>query len=354
MKFLSQIGRNDLSKEVALVRVDLNVEKIENSLRLKSVIPTIKFLRDRGASVLLLSHRGRPNGIDLGLSLEEYTKYISEKMGEPVDFFRNFSLITDSRLALLENLRFDPREDNNDLSFAKELAGLGTMYVNDAFAVSHRANASISALAGLLPSYAGLLFEKEYSALSKVMNNPPRPLIFIIGGAKTKDKLSVIKYFWDKADAFLLGGGPANTILKAKGVDVQDSLFDASLLEEAKELLKSDKIVTPQDWVVDMRRISDIGPSSIRRFAEYINQAKTIVWSGPLGHFEDPKFKIGSEGVARAISESNAFTVVGGGETTELVMALGLENKISFLSTAGGAMLEFLAGNKLPGVAALE
>jgi 3-phosphoglycerate kinase len=304
--------------------------------------------------VIILSHKGRPKEFDPVLSLAPYAEYISAKIDEKVIFAPDTRKLPEGRVLLLENLRFDPREEQNDPSFAAELAKLGTMYVNDAFAVSHRANTSVSAITKFLPSYAGLLFEKEYSALSKVMDQPDRPLVFVIGGAKIADKLGVIEKFWDKADLFLLGGGPANTVLKAKGVDIQNSIYDENLIDFASRLAASDKVIAPQDWEVGDHRILDIGSSSVRKFSEYISSAKTVVWNGPMGLYEDPRFKAGSLGIARAIVASTAYSIVGGGETTELIASIGLEDKFSFVSTAGGAMLEFLAGKDLPGVAALS
>jgi len=354
MNYLSQLTEKDFSKETVLVRVDLNVERLADSLRLRAIIPTLKFLLERGATIIILSHRGRPAGVDSALTLAPHAAYISEKIGERVEFAPNMDNLPEGRVLLLENLRFDPREEKDDNEFARKLASLGTMYVNDAFAVSHRANASVVAIAGFLPSYAGLLFEKEYNALSKVMAGAEHPLIFVIAGAKIADKLGVIERFWDRADLFLLGGGPANTVLKAKGVDIQNSIYDEGLLDFASKLAGSDKVIVPQDWEVGDHRILDIGPSSLRRFSEYISRAKTVVWNGPMGLYEDPRFKAGSEGVARAIAESGAYSIVGGGETTELVIRLGLENKFSFVSTAGGAMLEFLSGKDLPGIEVLN
>lgn len=354
MRFLSQLNDKDFSGEKVILRVDLNVERVEDSLRLRAIIPTIQFLLERGARVIILSHRGRPKGVEAALSLEPCAKYISEKISQSVAFAQSFESVLDAKIVLVENLRFDEREEKNDRRFAKKISELGTMYVNDALAVSHRANASVVAITEFLPSYAGLLFEKEYRALSGLLEKPAHPLVLVIGGAKVADKLGVIERFWDKADAFLLGGGPANTVLKAKGVDIQNSIYDKDLMDFAAKLAISKKVFAPQDWEVGDRRILDIGPSSVRRFAEQIATAKTVVWNGPLGLYEDPNFRAGSEGVARAIVESGAYSVVGGGETTELIAGLGLEDKFSFVSTAGGAMLEFLAGKVLPGVEALS
>jgi phosphoglycerate kinase len=363
MKLLAKIRRKDLSKEVVLVRVDFNVEPTGDSLRLRSALPTVKYLLDKNARVVLLSHKGRPAGCDESLTLRDAGVEFGRILGRPVQFLTGFDFQNLKReiqksssgtVMLLENLRFNPGEEKNDRGFANQLASLGTMFVNDAFAVSHRANASVAAITEFLPSYAGLRFSEEITILARVMKRPAHPLIIIIGGAKAADKLGMIDYFWEKADWFILGGGPANTVLKAKGVDIQSSIHDADNLEFAKKLARSEKMLTPHDWISGDRKILDIGPSSVRRFGQLIAEAKTIIWNGPMGQFEDPRYRAGSAGIAAAIAKSGAFSVVGGGETVELITELGLEKKFSFLSTGGGAMLQFLAGKKLPGLEALN
>ncbi len=370
MKFISSLKSKNLSKETVLLRVDLNVKNLNDSLRLEAIIPTVKFLLGRDAKVVILSHRGRPQTLegqkvnfDSSLTLSPSIPFLSKNISAPIKFIDNFDFeeikkeIKDApqrSVFMLENLRFLPGEDKNDPGLAKSLASLGTIYINDAFAVSHRKNASVVAIAKYLPSYAGLLFEKEYKALSLITKKPKRPLIFIIGGAKAADKIPVIKSFLKKADAFLLGGAVANTLLKAKGVDVKNSLYDEKLLDLAANLIKNKKIILPKDWETENFQILDISSATIAEFKKHIKKAKTIVWNGPLGLFETPRFRGGSKAIAEAIAESKAYSVVGGGETTQFIKSLDLQNKISFLSTAGGAMLEFLAGQKLPGIEVLK
>ncbi len=366
MKFLSKLKRKDLGHETVLLRVDLNVEKVEDSLRLEASIPTIKWLTERGAKIVLLSHRGRPKiagGTDSTLSLRATIPFLMKQLGQNINFIDTpdlqvaKDLIAEAPIGsinMLENLRFHADEEANDNKFAKQLAALGTMYVNDAFAVSHRKNASVVAISRYLPSYAGLLFEKEYATLSGILKKPAHPLIFIIGGAKTADKVPVIKNFLKIADCFLLGGGAGNTALVADGVDIKTSIYDPALIGFMKKILKSGKLELITDWLGEDEKILDIGLKTIDKFTARIKTAKTIVWNGPLGLFENPKFAAGSIAIAKAIAESNAFSIVGGGETTQLILSLGLQDKFSFLSTAGGAMLKFLAGKKLPGIEALN
>ncbi len=363
MKFLSSIKKKSLEKETVLLRVDFNVEKFENSLRFETAIPTIEWLLAHNAKIVLLSHRGRPNGIEKNLSLASLIPFLSKRLSRQINFIDNFNFedakafikATESgALFMLENLRFNAEEEANDYQFAKKLTSLGTMFVNDAIAVSHRKNASIVAITKYLPSYAGLLFEKEFKALNNLIKKPARPLVLIIGGAKTSDKTPIIKKFIKKADLFLLGGGVGNTALLSIGIDIKNSISDPTQINFLRKIIKTKKIAPILDWAMEDDRILDIGAKTIESYKEYIMQAATIIWNGPLGLFENPKFANASIEIAKAISESKAFSIVGGGETTQLIMSLGLQNKISFLSTAGGAMLEFLAGKKLPGITALR
>lgn len=370
MKFLSKLKRQKLSSETVLLRVDLNVEKVEDSLRLEASIPTIEWLIACGAKIVILSHRGRPKIAegalttnDPALSLRVVIPFLMKRLGRNINFIDSQDLrvaqnliseAPEGSINMLENLRFHSGEEANEAKFAKKLAALGTMYVNDAFAVSHRKNASVVAITKYLPSYAGLLFEKEYATLSDVLRKPQHPLIFIIGGAKTTDKAPVIKNFLKIADHFLLGGGAGNTALAASGVDIKNSIHDPALIGFMKNMLKSGKLELISDWVGEDGKILDIGPKTIENFSLLIKTAKTVIWNGPLGLFENPKFANGSIVIAKAIAESGAFSIIGGGETTQLILSLTLQNKFSFLSTAGGAMLEFLAGKKLPGVEALN
>ena len=257
---------------------------------------------------------------------------------------------------LLENLRFLPGEEKNDEKFAKQLASLGDLYINDAFAVSHRANASVEAITKFLPSYAGLLMEKEIENLNKAIKKPKKPFVIILGGAKISDKLGIIKNFKQKADKFLIGGGIANTFLVAEGLPIGNSIFEEKMVPEAKKLLKLPKIILPVDYAIENKKILDIGPQTVENYASIIKKAKTIIWNGPMGYFENPKFAKASKAIAEAVIKSKAFVVIGGGETTAIIhnSKFIIHNSKLFISTGGGAMLEYLAGKKLPGIEALK
>lgn len=259
----------------------------------------------------------------------------------------NFSIF------LLENLRFLAGEEKNDIELAKQLASLGDFYVNDAFSVCHRNAVSVVAITKFLPSYAGLLLEKEIQNLSLVMEKPKRPLVIILGGAKISDKIGFIENFKSIADYFLIGGGIAHNFLKAQGLPIGNSIFEESTVGFAKKMLKNKNIILPIDYVLKDRKILDIGPNTIKYYSDIIKKAKIIIWNGPMGYFENKKFAKGSEAIANAILKSGAFSVVGGGETAALFNEKNKIKKI-FVSTGGGAMLEYLAGKKLPGIKALE
>ncbi len=370
MQFLKSLHKKNFADEIVLLRVDLNVENAQDSWRRDAIIPTLKWLSAHNARVLMLSHRGRPapiNGADAANirhtdSLRVNVPYLSRLSGAPVHFISHFRFdeiremlceAAPGSMFLLENIRLCAGEEKNDARFAKTLASLGTMYVNDAFAVSHRKHASIVAIARYLPSYAGLLFERERAALQNLMRRARRPFVVIIGGVKVADKMGVLKYFLRKADMFLFGGGIANTILKATGTDIGDSVYDKRFLPFGRALARNKKVEVLRDWLWDNNKILDIGPLTIEDFRMHIRHAKTVLWNGPLGQLEDVRYANGSIAIARAIAGSKAFSVVGGGETTQLVRSLGVAHRISFLSTGGGAMLEFLAGKKLPGIEAL-
>jgi len=365
MHYLTELKSKNLSKEICVLRVDFNVKDIKDALRLEASLPTIKFLLKRGAKVVLLSHRGRPKSKKSlnEFSLKFIAKFLAKKLGRPVKFINHFDFqkikeavikAAPKSIFLLENLRFLGGEEKNDAELAKRLASLGTFFVNDAFAVSHRKNASVYAITKFLTSYAGLLLENEIKSLDKVLKNPRQPLILILGGAKISDKIGLIKKFLNKARHILIGGGLANTLLWTKGIDIGQSLYEPKMSGIAKGLIKNKRVVLPNDWLVYKKQVLDIGPLTIQRFNEIIKTARTIIWNGPLGYFEDKRFRRGSAAIAKAISRSGAFSVVGGGETTQLVLSLGLKNRIGFLSTGGGAMLEYLAGKKLPGINALK
>lgn len=364
MKYLSQL-KNNLSGQTALLRIDLNVEEGQekNSLRVKEAAGTIRFLLSKNAKILLLSHRGRPKGHDGKLGLRFFDKILEPLVGGKITFIGDFDFpeigarlkaAEPGSIFLLENLRFLPGEEKNDPALAKNLAALGDFYVNDAFAVSHRANASVKAVTRFAPSYAGLNLEKEIKNLGQVMKKPARPLVFILGGAKVADKIKLIEYFLKKADYFLLGGGIGNTFIASIGLPIGESLFDPEALDFAKKMIKTGKMVKPIDLVIHEKKILDIGSGTVDLFSRHIKNAKTIVWNGPLGFIEEEKFSKGTVAIAKAVSQSKAFSIVGGGETTGLILRLGLEKKIGFLSTGGGAMLEYLSGKKLPGLTTLK
>lgn len=351
-----------LKGKTALVRIDLNVEPGEekHAFRVGAVVPTIRFLRKRGARVVLISHRGRTQQKNTLYSLKAFIPLLTRAIGEKVRFLDTNVVsakdaIVDSSGAvfLLENLRFYESEEKNDSGFARLLSRLGDFYVNDAFAVSHRTNASIVAITKYLPSYSGLLLEAEIKNLSRIMNTPRRPFTLIIGGAKIADKVGVIEKLWRKTDFVLLGGGPANTAMLAQGIPIGDSVADKTYVPLLKKLLKKKKIRVPSEVVIRGKKILDIAPLAVVKYAEIIKKSKTIVWNGPMGLFEDKRYIKGSEALAKAITKSKAFSIVGGGETTALITKLKLVKKFSFVSTGGGAMLEFLSGKKLPGIEAL-
>jgi 3-phosphoglycerate kinase len=359
-------------KGIALLRLDFNTK---DSWRMEASIPTLEYLLRCGGRVVILSHRGRPehvmlengvpSGFDPSLSLARDARYLSKALKRRVSFIPHFRFpdikkeVDDSprgSVFLLENLRFMKGEEINDPVFAMELANLADYFVNDAFAVSHRANASIAAVPKLLPSYAGLELEKEMDYLAKVMNDIKHPLVIVIGGAKAKDKLGVLKYFKDKADRFLLGGAPANTLLMLSGADIGKSIADDDDdLVELKKVLKYKNLQLPLDFKTKGDIILDIGPKTEKLFADIIKKAKMVVWSGPMGYAEETPFDQGTLAVAKAIAANRkALSVAGGGETVAFLKKDNLVGKFSFISTGGGAMIEFLEGKKLPGIEALK
>ena len=386
IKYVRKLSPATLRNKIVLLRVDLNVKSgdLGDAYRLQAIIPTLKFLKRAHANIIILSHRGRPKGPEPSLSLKPFAKLLSKKLNSPIVFFNQpinqLTKLTkkpinqinqktnqpiNQTIILLENLRFDPREETNDKHFAKELASLGDIYVNDAFAVSHRANASVAAITKFLPSYAGLLLEKEIKNLQKVMLGYKKPLILIVGGEKVEDKAGILKYFLTKADYILLGGGVANTFLKAKGNNIRGSIFDAEA--DVRPLLKRKNIILPEDDIWKDKKILDIGPRTSARYAEIIEKAKTIIWGGPMGKYEEQGYGKGTKTIWQAILENKkSFSVIGGGETIgslklirtkphTLVSACrpGRASGL-FLSTGGGAMLEFLSSKKLPGIEALK
>ena len=331
MKFLSKQHLKDKAGQTCLLRINLDIkDPAKESSRITAVIPTIKLLLDNGIKIIILSHRGRPRPED-GSQINQKSEFSLKPLIDIL--FQKLPPIYGSLTSIdwVENLRFDPREQKNDDGFARELASRGDFYVNDDFATSHRVVASLVAITKYLPSYAGLLLEKEVVTLSRAMENPERPLVLIIGGEKIDDKVGMIKNFSERADYFLMGSAYAGIRNQESGIKDFDS-----------------KVIFPEDFIEEDGRKLDIGPKTVKKYMEIISQAKTIIWNGPLGQCEEPRYADGSKKIAEAIIESKAFSVVGGGDTQQFLAGLGRENEFSFISTGGGAMLEFLAGKKLP------
>lgn len=371
MRFLedaSITGKRVLLRVVADVPLEGSKKslRVVDDYRLRLILPTLHYLLGYGAKVILISHLGRPNGsVDKNLSLRPVYLYLSALLKQPIQFApTHFSASTkkavdnlkNGEIIALENLRFDPGEDANLRTFAKKLANYGDIYINDAFAVSHREAASVVAITELLPSYGGLLLEREVQLLSGLMRHPVRPYVAVVGGAKIGDKLPVIKRLIRQADMILTGGGVANTLLKAEGMNIKDSLYDESCLEEAKQISRvgRGKLFVPQDFVWSKGNILDIGPKTQEQYRKLLKGAGTVFWSGPLGKVEQKAYCEGSLAVATAISATRATTVVGGGDTVSFVNQAGLGSKFSFVSTGGSATLEFLGGKILPGLRALN
>ncbi|MCL4403932.1 phosphoglycerate kinase [Patescibacteria group bacterium] len=374
VKYLSDQNLKKLSSKTCLLRIDLNVEAGMplDSYRLEAVIPTIKLLLRSGAKVVLMSHRGRPpknaeSRIEnKAFTLAPFGPVFAKKLKTPVDFIEAARLgalqkavqKSTAKLVLIENLRFFKGEETNDPSFARELAKCGDIYVNDAFAVSHRANASVAAITKFLPSYAGLLMEKEIKNLGAALKKSERPLALIVGGAKVSDKLGVVKNFWKRTDAVIVGGGPANTFLQAEGMNVIDSLVDSAALSLIKPYLNSPKVHLPSDLKWQGTKILDIGPKTVKDYAAVIKKARTIIWNGPMGWFEKKAYAAGTKGVSKAVlANKKARIVIGGGETVTSLGLMGKKPRMGknvFVLAGGGAMLDFLAGKKLPGIESLK
>lgn len=362
IKFLSKQNPKKL-KGISILRLDFNTEDF---WRIDAALPTIKFLKQYAQKIIIISHRGRPNGFEKNLSLISDAKYLEKKLKTKINFISHFNFnkikneVESASLGsifLLENIRFLKEEYNSSKKLAKKIALLGNYFVNDAFAVSHRAQTSITEIPKLLPSYAGLELEKEIFYLNQTILNPKKPLTLIIGGAKAKDKIEVIKNFKNKAQNILIGGGSGNTMLFLKGINVYNSLRETKpkILSEFKNFLKYKNIILPIDSKIYQNQILDIGSKTIKLFKEKIKDSKTIVWSGPLGMIENKKFRKGTLEIAKTIAlNKNLISIIGGGETIMFLKKYKLDKKITFISTGGGAMLEFLAGKKLPGIEALK
>ena len=372
-----------------LVRVDLNVPleggRVTDDTRIRAALPTIHYLLEHKARVILMSHLGRPKGKPAPeFSLAPVAARLSELLGQTVPLAPDcvgprvgamVDALAPGPVLLLENLRFHAEEEANDPEFSRQLALFGDLYVNDAFGTAHRAHASTVGVTAYLPAVSGFLMEKELAFLGKALENPEHPFIAILGGAKISDKIGVIRNLLGKVDRLLIGGGMANTFLKAKGVQVGQSLVEDGSLEVARTLLAEGgaKLVLPVDVVIADKfaadaahsvaavnhmspawRILDIGPATVKRFATELAGAKTVVWNGPMGVFEFPAFAEGTFALAKVLAGLKAVTIIGGGDSAAAVEQAGVADKMTHISTGGGAALEFLEGKALPGVVALQ
>lgn len=376
-----------------LVRCDFNVPQdengnITNEKRIVAALPTVKYLIDKGARVILCSHLGRPKGeVNPKFSLAPVAKRLSEHLGCEVKMASDVigdsakaisAALSDGEVCLLENVRFHKEEEKNDPAFAKELASLAELYVNDAFGTAHRAHASTAGVADYLPAVCGYLIGKEISIMGEALSNPKRPFVAILGGAKVSDKLGVINNLLEKVDTLIIGGGMAYTFAKAQGGSIGTSLCEDDRLEYALDMInkakeKGVKFLLPTDTIVAEKFAADadskvcptaaipdgwmgldIGPETVASFENAIKGAGTVIWNGPMGVFEFEKFAGGTKAVAAAIAGTDAVSIIGGGDSVSAVKKLGFEDKMTHISTGGGASLEFLEGIALPGIACLE
>ena len=387
-KTLDDLG--DVRGKAVLVREDLNVPmadgRVTDDTRLRAAMPTLLELADRGAKVLVLAHFGRPKGAeDEKYSLRQVVPALSAVLGRPVGFITagDRPALADGAIAVVENTRFDPGEEANDPGFVQKLAGLGEVFVNDAFSAAHRAHASTEGLAHVLPAYAGRAMQAELEALEKALGNPEHPVAAVVGGAKVSSKLEVLRHLVGKVDHLIIGGGMANTFLAARGVNVGKSLCEHDLAATAEEILAAADaagctVHLPYDVVVarefsanppSLRNsnvhevaademILDIGPQAVEALADVLKTCRTLVWNGPLGAFETPPFALATVALARTAAaltrEGSLVSVAGGGDTVAALNQAGVADQFSYVSTAGGAFLEWMEGKTLPGVAALE
>lgn len=382
----------DVKGKKVLLRCDFNVPQnketgeITSDKRIVAALPTIKYLLENGAAVIACSHLGKPKGEwKPKLTLAPVAKRLSELLGQEVIFAKDIigedaqakaAALKPGQIMLLENLRFDIREEKNGADFAKALADMAEIFVSDAFGTVHRAHASTAGVAAFLPAYSGLLVNKELSIMGKALDDPKRPFVAVLGGAKVSDKINVINNLLEKADTIIIGGGMSYTFLKAQGHEIGKSLLEADRLDYASEMIEKAKakgvkfllpvdhlcaaefsadaepVVAEGDIPADMMGM-DIGPKTIEAYSAAVKGAGTIVWNGPMGVFEFDKFAGGTKAMAKALAESGAVTIVGGGDSAAAVEKLGFADKITHISTGGGASLEFLEGKELPGVACL-
>lgn len=382
----------DVSGKKVLVRCDFNVPQDENgnitdTRRIVGALPTIKYLLESNAKVILCSHLGRPKGeVKKEFSLEPVRKELEKELGKEVKLANDIigesaktltQDMKDGEVVLLENVRFDKREEANDREFSKELASLAEIYVNDAFGTAHRAHSSTAGVAEFLPSVSGFLIEKEIKFLGEALNNPERPFVSIIGGKKVSDKISVINNLLEKVDTLIIGGGMAYTFFKSKGMNIGNSICEEDKLDLAKDIMKkaeeknvklllpidihvakeyapdAESKVVPADKIEEGWEGMDIGPETIKMYKEVLANARTIMWNGPLGVFEFDKFATGTNEIAEFLGNQEAIVIIGGGDSAAAIEKAGYADKMTHISTGGGASLEYLEGRALPGIECL-
>jgi phosphoglycerate kinase len=368
----------DVEGKRVLVRVDFNVplgedRRIADDARIRAALPTLRELRSQGARLVLAAHLGRPKGRDEAFSLKPVAERLQELLGEPVELAHDLDHVPDADVVMLENVRFEPGETKNDPELARRYAGLADAYVNDAFGAAHRAHASTEAVAHLLPSAAGRLLQREVETLTQLLENPRRPLVAVVGGAKVTDKIGVLEAFLDRADSVLVGGAMCFPFFAAQGHSVGASLCEAEGVDPARAVLGNGKLELPTDLVAgrefkadtEVRELDDvdvpdgwmgldIGAGTAERYQAAIAAAGTVFWNGPMGAFELAPFAAGTRAVAEAMAATGATTVVGGGDSAAALAEFGLADRVDHLSTGGGASLELVEGRELPGVAALS